>query len=609
MARDGGVVGTGAVLPLARVALSTVALLALCGFGATRLLLPAGLRRHEPLWVVMVGGCVLALAMTVLGFAAVPFDASLAAVALGGAVLAVVALRRRPLRGENGRGPARTFLHGTAWPSYLAVLLAMVSLVPLFRAGFATVEGQGQDAHLAVGTAMFLQHHYPLADDVAGPVDKVPLVWRSKQPIYYALGASARVSGKEVFETISAVQALLLALAAVGFFLVARELTGAPRWAALGAMALVGLDRMVLHTAMHPYYNQMWGFAALPYALVLSWWLVAERTRGGVALLAMVLAVLAFAYPLALPIPLLALAVLLWPERGRLRRARRIYRGRRSLAWMVPLGLVLIVPLAGVWEKMAGASSLLLSSRPLTDWGGDLKGWFPEPWFLGARSWPAMIVVGPLLVVLGWRALRATPAPMRRALLALLAFGVVFAVYFRLRDVGWYFHFKTLAFVAPVAVALAGAGAARVGRRAGVLALAVLLLCSVASARQEVNRTFDELPLSVLALRDVDARLPGGASVRLDVDPNQQNWVAFWLHGQRLCSQHPLLGTSYPHVTVSRRADYVLTTRRAARPTDATGAPLMAAGDYLLWRQRPGVGGRDRCSQRMVQTVEGVSVR
>lgn len=605
MAVDAGVVGTGAVLPLTRVGASTVVLLALCGFGPTRLLLPAGLRRHEALWVLMVGGCALGLTMTVLGFAGVPFDVSLAAVALAGAGLAALALRRRPLTGGGARG----YLRGTAWPAYLAVLLAMVALVPLFRAGFATVEGQGQDAHLAVGTGMFLQHHYPLSTHVADPVDQVPLVWRSKQPIYYALGAVARVSGKEVFETISVVQALLLALSALGFFLLARELTGAPRWAALGAMALVGLDRMVLHTAMHPYYNQMWGFAALPYALVLSAWLVRERTRGGAALLAALLAILAFAYPLALPIPLLALGVVLWPERRRLRGVLRVYRGRRSLLWLVPLAVVLVVPLVGVWEKMAGAASLLLSTRPLSDWGGDLTGWFPEPWFFGARTWAALVVVGPLLVALGWRALRAADAPARRALLALLAFGAVFAVYFRLRSVGYYFHFKTLAFIAPIAVALGAAGAARVRRVVGVTALAALLVASLAAARSEVNATFDQLPRPVLALRDVDARLPPGASIRLDVVPAQQNWVAFWLHGQRLCSRRPLLHTSYPHVAISRRADYVLAPRDRPRPADAAGGPVMTAGGFALWRQRPGAPGRDRCSQRMVQTVTGVSVR
>lgn len=42
--------------------------------------------------------------------------------------------------------------------------------------------------------------------------------------------------------------AVLLGLAALGFFLFTREVLGAPRWAAPATMGLVGVDRMVLHT-------------------------------------------------------------------------------------------------------------------------------------------------------------------------------------------------------------------------------------------------------------------------------------------------------------------------------------------------------------------------
>ena len=54
--------------------------------------------------------------------------------------------------------------------------------------------GNGSDAHLAVGTAHFLQHTYPTAVNVDEPVDRVPLVWRSKQPIYYALASVASLA-------------------------------------------------------------------------------------------------------------------------------------------------------------------------------------------------------------------------------------------------------------------------------------------------------------------------------------------------------------------------------------------------------------------------------
>ncbi|MCA1656207.1 MAG: hypothetical protein LC713_00555 [Actinobacteria bacterium] len=600
LARDAGVVGDvakAAIPPLARAGLATVALFAVGGLGLTRLLLPAGLREHEALWVLPVGACAVALAMTVLGFAHVPFHVSLGLTLAGGVAVAVLALRRVP--GAPGG------LRGAGWPAYLALLLVAVALIPLFRTGFVTVEGQGQDAHLAVGTAQFLQHHAPTDVAPAEPVDRVPLVWRSKQPIYYALAAAASLSGLEPYRTISTVAAILLGLAALGFFLIARELLGAPRWAALCALGLVGLDRMVLHTVMHPYFNQTWGFFAMPFAIVLAWWaLRARRTRGGVVLLAMFLAICAFAYPLAVPIPLLALGVFLWPERRDL-SPRRLYRGRRSLLWIVPLVVLFVIPVLGVIEKQVSAYNVVFNpTRPLRGWGGDLLGYFREPQFLGVNTWPELLLTAPLLVYGTWRALRAAPRRVALGIGALLAFAAAFAVYFRLRDHGYYFHFKVLAFIGPVALTAAAAGLGRARR--GAWALALLLVLALGAADREIGGTFDELPRYVLALRSVDAALAPGRSVRLDVPPQEQNWVAYMLHGQPLCSQHPLLHTSYPHVPVSRKADYILSKRGAAVPADAAGPPVRRLDAFLLYRESPAVRGRANCSQRMVQTVTSI---
>ena len=580
---------------------ATVLLFAVTGFGLTRLLLPEGLRRSELLWVLPVGACATGLAMTVLGFLAVPFVVNLGLVLAAGVVSGVVALRRRP---PTGRAAALGQLRAGAWPLWLTVLVIAVALVPLFRAGFATVEGQGQDAHLAVGTAMFLQENYPTSVNPAGPVDQMPLVWRSKQPIYYALGAAAKLGGLEVFQTISAFAAVLLGLAALGFFLFTRDVLGAPRWAALAAMALVGLDRMVLHTVMHPYFNQTWGFMAMPFAFVLSWWLVKERTRGGIALLAAFMLILAFAYPLALPIPLVPFVVLGWPHRRRIKEVRRLYRGRRSLLWLVPLGIVFAVPVLGVLEKLLAALNIVFDlSRSLVNWGGDLDGWFPEPWFFGVQSWPFfLLAAGPMGYAM-WLALRDKPDVLRKGLYGLFAFTLLFTVWFRIRDFGFYFHFKLLAFVAPVILVVAVAGFARLRRPVlGYVAVGILVLASVGTAQNEIGETFDQLPRFVLQLREVDAALPPGRSVRLDIDPQEQNWTAFWLSGQPLCSQLPLLNTSYPHVPRSRRADFILTKRDAAPPADAAGVVLRIDA-YTLYEAKPGLPGAENCSQTMVQTI------
>jgi hypothetical protein len=606
LAQEAGVEGKAASRPLAQVGVAAVVLFAVAGFGPTRLLLPAGLRRHEPLWVLPVGACVVCLAMTVLGYAYVPFKLSLAVVLAAGAVLGVVAWRRSgPPGGFSGQG--------FAWPVYLAILLAAIALIPLFRAGFATVEGQGQDAHLAVGTAQFLQKHHPLATAPEEPVDQVPLVWRSKPPIYYVLGAVATLSGMEVFESISTLAAVLLGLAAVGFFLVARELLRAPPWVALCAMGLVGLDRMVLHTVMHPYFNQTWGFFAMPFALVLGWWVATERTRGGIVLLGLFVAVCAFAYPLALPVVLIPMAFMFWSDRRALspgRLWRRIWHGPWSLLWMVPLSVILVIPVAGVVEKaVSGVPVVFDPNFNLYAWGGDLNAYFEEQQFFGFEPLWLFIAAAPVLGYGIWRGLRDRPPALRNGLLALMAFAAVFAFYFRLRPVGWYFHFKVLAFVAPLALVVAAVGLSRARRLGlGVVALVALLFSARHSALQELGSTFDQLPRYVLELRTIDAALPAGKSIRLDLDPQEQNWAAYMLHGQPLCSRLPLLDTSYPHVRESRNADYILAKRDAPLPRDALPFPVMQTGVFALYKVWSAVQGPKNCSRKMVQTVERITV-
>jgi hypothetical protein len=199
--------------------------------------------------------------------------------------------------------------------------------------------------------------------------------------------------------------------------------------------------------------------------------------------------------------------------------------------------------------------------------------------------------------------LRRLPRTFAVALGAVVAFGIVAAVWFRPRDVGWYFHFKALAFVGPLAVAIAVAGLARAGRFAP-WGLAVLALVLIQGARDETIITPDQTPRPVVALREVDAMLPPGASVRLDMDPNQQVWGAYFLSGQPVCSRRPLLNTSYPHVQASVKADYVVVdSRESGRPPDAIGQPLWRSEWYALYRLRAEIPGPDRCSRAMVQTI------
>src|SRR5206468_7929673 len=138
-------------------------------------------------------------------------------------------------------------------------------------------------------------------------------------------------------------------------------------------MGVAGFDRMALHTALNPYFNQTWGYMAMPFALVLGWVLVrpgepSRDRRAALVLLAVFFAVVLFAYPLAAPIPAVPILVFGVLDRRRRKRAgervwrvRDLYRGPRSLLWMVPLALVLSVPVKGVVEKLGTGSGVALN--------------------------------------------------------------------------------------------------------------------------------------------------------------------------------------------------------------------------------------------------------
>jgi hypothetical protein len=611
LAQYAGVVGRGGTGGALHVTIAIVVLFGIVGFGATRLWLPAGLRRHEALWILPVGAIGSALELALLAYAFVPFDVALGIVLMANVALGIYAWRRDPgLKSRSAPADAATW-RMFAVALVLALLIGATALLPMFRGGFVTVIGNGSDAHLAVGTAQFLQKNGPSDVDASQAVDRVPLVWRSKPPIYLAFGAVARIAGLEPYAVIATLAAALLALAALGFWLLARELLGAGPWGAAAAMGLVGMNRMELFTGMHPYFNQTWAYMAAPFSIVLAWHVVHRRTRGGLLLFAAFIGVLAFAYPLALPIPLIA-AIIFWGfERRRrglslIRRPR--LRSKKSLLWIVPLFLVLILPLQGVLEKTAASTRVLAPGYSLANWGGDLTHFFPERFFLGLDQASDSVLAVPLIALGLFLALRYAPRDIRWGLGAIVAFGVFAALYFRPREYGWYFHYKALAFVAPLVVAAAAVGLSKLRWR-WVGFVSVLLLIGVTrnGAAHEIGSTFDQLPKSMLELKQVGARLPNDASVRLDVPADgRMLWMSNVLADQPQCSQRPVLNTSYPHVPISRQADYVLVDDTWRKPFDAIGPPLMTLDRYQLFRLKPNLDPAhgDRCSRKMVLTVK-----
>jgi hypothetical protein len=89
----------------------------------------------------------------------------------------------------------------------------------------------------------------------------------------------------------------------------------------------------------------------------------------------------------------------------------------------------------------------------------------------------------------------------------------------------------------------------------------------------------------------------------LDIPPGDQLWVAYFLDARPLCSQLPLLGTDYPHVPVSRKADYIVTLRGVRRPVDAVGSYPRLNDGYVLWRESPSVPGPNQCSVRRLDRI------
>jgi hypothetical protein len=596
-----------------RALAAAVALFGVTGLGVTRLLLPESLRRHELLWVLPTGACVTGLALMALGFAYVPFSVSLPVVAVAGIVLSVVALRRtgRPAAGR-----------GLWWPVFLALVIAGLALTPMvMHMHIATVTGTGSDAHMAAGSANFLQHAYPTSVEPELPVDRMPLLWKSKYPIYYAFGGVARVAGLETWQVLAPLAAVLLALAAIGMFLVARDLLGAPAWVAVYAMGFAGFDRMVLHTGLNPYFNQTWGYFAMPFAIVLAWWLVrpgeppGQRKRTAV-LVGLFLAILAFAYPLALPFAAMPLLVFLWRERrkriaeGRpVPRLRSLYRGPLSLLYLVPLALVLLVPLKGVNEKLSSVTHLVLDpGQSLIAWAADLQTFIPMTYFINLPNQTLFRLAMVAIVVLAFRELRRhQPRALYIGLGIVLALGLYEAGSFRQREYGYYFNFKILAFVAPLLLVLAAVQVGRF-RRWGPWVLALFALATSAAVRTEVRETGYQLGSPTIELAEWADELPPGASVRLDMTGPLQLWGGYFLAARRTCSEEPLLTSDYPHVAQSTKADYVVVHHGYQRPPDAVGPPLRENVDYSLYRLDPDIPGPDRCSFVQQSRVEASQI-
>ncbi len=630
LAADAGVHGPAAVPDTLRALLAAFALFTACGYAPARLLTPRAMRGYLILLVPLFGAAVSAFALTTLGFLHVPLDVSTAFVLASGiASAALVRLRHGPARApaaalaEAGSVGMRVW-----WPAYVAALVIAVALIPTMRHGYVTVVGQNGDAELAVGVAELLQEAPPnqVREDL--PLDQMPGVWRSKYPIYYALAGVTRLSGLEAYQVFATQMAMLLGLVAIALFLFARVVLRASPLASLVVLALVPLDRVLMHVAIHPFHNQIWGMLSLPLILLFGFAHLREPTRRSAGALALFGALGLFAYPLMLWMPAVALAA------GGLviARARRaagepvrwvsalgLPRRRLSRLMWVPLGIVavpfLLVLSLGVYEKTSGALEVIGPRSNLEPWQG-AEGFLPFPQFFGipGSSAPSHLAAFAVLVCAGL-ALRRRPRHTALALGALGVLALAVAAYFRARTYGDLFYFKDLAFFGPLALAAAivwlvetvQTNARRAGRIAAATALAALASACIAGSRIEIADTFDLLNLDLLELRDWSDELPPQASIRLDLDPDgYQLWARHMLYEHPLTSLTPLYGTIFPHPPQGRKADYLLGYSDRRPPADAEGPPLFENGSYTLYEMDPTVPGPDISSRRLIDSSSAI---
>lgn len=628
LALSAGVAGLSAVPGVLRTAVVAIALFALCGYAAARTLARGELEPNRALLVLPLGAAISALSLAILGLLHVPLKVSLVVVIVVAAAAALQA-RRCPPPAATAAGTGRSALIRVGLPLLLAALVGGISLLPIFRTGFATVPGQNGDAIMVVGTAVLLAHAPPTATREDLPISHIPLEWRSKYPIYYPLAAVSTLAGEDPIQAFATITALILALTALGFYLFARFVLRAPPWVALLALFIVPLDRIVIYVTIHPYYNELWGQFALPFILLAGWHYLSAPDRRSGALLALFGLLGLLAYPLMLPFPALFLVttgVVLWrrrvgeDERPRWVAALRLPRPReRAWLWIPVVAIAIPVCLVlgrGFLEKTTSALAVLAPWTDLSGWHGTALGYLPWPTFVGmpGSSWLDFAGLAIICLLAGY-GLTRVPKEVRTPLAVMAVLTALIGVYFRARTDGELFFFKDLAFLGPyllmlalIALARLALAPARTRAALGIAGLTASLVVVAAGAATEINSTYDNATRSVLALRTWSRELPRGSSIRIDVPPSgSQLWATYMLYRHPETALAPL-GGIFPHPPLLRKADYVIALRSQARPSDAVGAPLLRNQQYQLWRMNRHVPGPAITSRVLIYDTSSITI-
>ncbi|MFL5844149.1 MAG: hypothetical protein ACJ762_05585 [Solirubrobacteraceae bacterium] len=552
---------TGPIPYIGRGAVAGTILFAVTGLAAAARLTPAPLQRIWPVFALPAGAVLGPIALTLLGFAAVPLEVSLWVVLAAG----LGAWWRL------GRGRAPKVDWWAAAPWIVAGALAfLIATMPAFRLNETTIFGTNPDSHQVVGSAELFKHGPAWVTREGQPVNVVPSAWRFRYPILYALAGTSNLAKFDPIFVFPAMQGLLVMLAALGFgalvVLGLRLPLAAGPWVAMA----IPLNALVLHQAWHPYYNQLWGLALLPWAVGVGWWAARERSRTAGIAFAGLLVGLLLAYSLVVFYPLVVFAGMAWAHR--LPRPR-LPRPRGTLQWAgtIVVGVLLLLPLLGATKKIwEGVRQLVDIHANL--WGGDIFDFTPLGEFVGTGAG----VVGMLavLAVAVAAVLRLVERREAIALAGLVAICVLFDIRLRISDRGQYMDFKHLGYLGAIVLALAAGGLAAmvVSRRRELVAAALVLVAvwtvvAVGRVRDETRATPEQVTADMLLLREWKKDLPADASIRMDIPPSgEQLWVQYMLAGKRLGTPFPVLNTTYAHAPFSVAADYVTTPRFVPGP-------------------------------------------
>ncbi|MSW50574.1 MAG: hypothetical protein F2817_06755 [Actinobacteria bacterium] len=629
------------VVQLGRYVASAGLVLLLPGFALARLVTPRHLGRWWPVLVLplgLAGSMVLLSALGLLGLR--PRPATVVFLLLS-AALAAWTLR-----------PGRARVPRADWPASVAVLVGaagagLLTLVPALHAGFLTVPGTNPDAHQVVGVASFLQESYPLGRNTATALDQIPPAWSGRIPIFHPFGAAIEVGLTGPIQMFAPFVAFLTAAAALGtglFAAAAHRLSG---WGAGLIALLVGASASLLYSALHPYYNQLWGMCLMTAALALAWtWLHHDDARAG-ALTVVFLVLSLIAYPTTLPYAVLVIAAIGVGARVRPRIPPAL---RRRLRKVWPLVLLFFgISVLGALGKLAGVLGQFLGDTPF--WQGDINVFPPHgaAYGLDVNQPIVPIAVAAIAVAtLFRRGRRAGLAWLGLALLLLLVDYVL-----RGRGTAEYVDYKHVTFTAVILLPLALGGALRLvvdgvaalrgrtatagpdgaagasaagptaaassasrGRAAssdgaarrraagrpaalaaGAAGAAVLLAWVVpasSASRDQVLNAGQNVTPPLFDVQRWSDELPRGSSVLIDLPASgTQLWATLFLgRDHPLATTDPVSSTTtYSVAPLGRRADYVLGLRldlRSGRPVPpprwAAGAPIRSDSQFGLWR-------------------------